>query len=412
MMLKKYLDKPLIPINKSTYLSLLLFFTPLLNFLSGINIDIYSPSMPSIAHYFDTSIMVVKNTITITLLGWTIGALVFGVLMDSLGRKCTLAIGISIYCIASILAITAHTIDILMMVRFVQGFMIASISIGCKSLIIDNLTGKKFHIGMQYTSMGYALGPIIGPVFGGLLQFKFGWQANFIALTIFSAIILFILILFLQESIPQRHPLHLKSVASRSLTIISNKQFLAGLMLAGLIQIQLLLYPTLGPFIVENILHHSVLVYGNTALVIGASYLVGTFMSRFLLRHTSPKSVCYYGYAFLLAALSVSYYFAITQTLDLLTLMLPIMLLCIGAGLRFSNIMGSSLKQFPGHVGIATAINISLHMLIASAGIYIISHIHIDKLYHLVGIYLVLVLLEILFFCYYCSVFNNQAQES
>jgi len=63
--MKKYLEQPVIAINNKTYLSLIVLLSPLLNFLSGINIDIYSPSMPSIATYFDVSVIATKNMITI-----------------------------------------------------------------------------------------------------------------------------------------------------------------------------------------------------------------------------------------------------------------------------------------------------------------------------------------------------------
>ena len=44
-------------------LTLIVVLAPLLNFLSGINIDMYSPSMPAITRYFDTTTIATKNTI-------------------------------------------------------------------------------------------------------------------------------------------------------------------------------------------------------------------------------------------------------------------------------------------------------------------------------------------------------------
>jgi MFS family permease len=86
-----------------------------------------------------------------------------------------------------------------MLVRFIQGFSISAVSIGCRAIIVDNISGKRYAIAILYTSIGYGLGPIIGPFVGGLLQQFVGWQANFITLTIISAILLFFLIVFFRQ---------------------------------------------------------------------------------------------------------------------------------------------------------------------------------------------------------------------
>lgn len=411
--MKKYLDKSIIEIDSNAYLLLIVFLAPLLNFLAGINIDIYSPSMPAIASYFNASIMATKNTISITLLGWTIGALFTGILIDSLGRKKILVYCLFFYVIASLFALLCHTIHQLMIVRFIQGFTISAITIGCRALIVDIITGPRYPIAILYTSLGYGLGPIIGPFIGGILQHYVGWHANFIALAVIGAFLLFILFIFINESIPKRQPLILKHISSSCLSVIMHRKFISGVIISGLIQIQLMIYPTLGPFIVEGILHRNVLVYGNTALIIGASYLVGTLICRFLLKYITPKNVCYFGYVVLIVGLSLAYVFAILFTLGLATVMLPIILICISAGMVFVNIMGANLRQFPNNVGISMAIQTSLLLLISSAGIFIISHIHIINLLQLALIFSVLIVLELfIFFFGYRKIFDPASDNN
>ncbi len=405
--MKKFLDDPVIKLNKSAYLSFIVILAPLLNFLAGINVDIYSPSMPSIADYFNSSVMAIKNTISITLLGWTFGALLFGILIDSIGRKKVLVPTLLIYIIACAWTPWCHTIDQLMLARFIQGFAISSITVGCRALVIDNITGPRYQIAILYLSIGYGSGPIIGPFIGGILQHTFGWQANFVALTVIAAFLTLFLFLFVKESIPQKQPLIITHIFSRSLSVIAHKKFMAGVIISGLIQIQLMLYPTLGPFIVENVLHKTAITYGNTALVVGAFYLIGATINRMLLRYIQPKKVCYVGYLILVVALLVAFIFTVFCELSLLSIMLPIILMCISAGLVFSNIMGANLKQFPESAGVSMAIQASILLLIASLGIFIISHVNITNLFQLLWIYLILILLEIfIFFFVYKNIFD------
>ncbi|MEM9243415.1 MAG: hypothetical protein AAGA27_05075, partial [Pseudomonadota bacterium] len=188
--------------------------------------------------------------------------------------------------------------------------------------------------------------------------------------------------------------------------VLKHRRFIAGMVISGLIQIQIMTYPTLGPFIIENILHKSVLVYGNTALIVGASYLVGTLINRFLLKFMSPKNVCYLGFTPLLLGLVLIYLFAVLFKLDLITIMLPIILICMSAGFIFPNVMGANLKQFPHSAGIAMAIQLAFLLLVASTGIFIISHIHITDLFQLALLFLVLILLQaFIFFFGYRKIF-------
>lgn len=363
--------------------------------------------MPAIASYFNASITLTKNTITMTLVGWTIGALFFGILIDSFGRKKILIYSLLLYVIASLLAPWCYSIHQLMAIRFVQGFAVSAVTIGCRALIVDNITGSRYAIAILYTSIGYGLGPIVGPFIGGIFQHYVGWQANFIALSVIGTVLLLMLATFVSKSLPQRQPLHLKHVASRCLSVIKHSSFIAGVIIMGLIQIQIMIYPTLGPFIVEHILHKSALVYGNTALIVGASYLVGTFINRLMLKYIHPKNVCYVGLVLLLFGLSISYLNAMLFQLTLITVMFPIILICISAGLIFANVMGANVKQFPNNAGVAMAIQAALLLLIASLGIFIISHIYVVRLFQLSWLFSVLVLLQLIIFIFgYKKIFD------
>lgn len=403
--MKKYLNYPIVNLKSETYLTLIIFLSPLLYFLSGINVDIYSPSMPTIASYFHASIVATKNTISMTILGWAIGGLTFGILIDSIGRKKVLLFGMFLYVIFSAVAPFCESIREIMLVRFIQGFSISSI-VGARVLILDLFTGRRYMIAILYTSLGYGLGPIVGPFIGGLLQYYFDWQANFIALAIVSFIILFLLFVFVKESIVVRHPLKFQSIIKRCASVFTHKKFMIGAIIGGITQIQLMLYPTIGPFIVEKTLHQTVLVYGNSALMVGAAYLTGNLINRFMQKYLSPKHICDVGFLILIIATAISFLFSFISTLELTTVMLPIFLTSMSAGFIFPNVLGANLKQFAHTPGIAMAVQSSVLLLAASAGIFLISHVPVKILFELAMILGVMGVAELLlFYGYYRSVF-------
>lgn len=408
--MKQYLDDAIIHLKHETYLSVILFLAPFLYFLSGINIDMYSPSMPTIATYFHATIAATKNTISASLLGWAIGALIFGILIDGLGRKKVLVFGLFFYVVSSYSAIFCNNIHQLTWIRFIQGFAMASV-LGARVLIVDLFKDKRYTIGMLYTSIGYGIGPIIGPFIGGLLQYYFSWQANFYVLTFIAAIILLALLLFLKETIPQRHSLRFFHVMERYISVVSHKKFMAGVVLGGLMQIQLILYPTVGPFIVERVLHQTVLAYGNSALIVGGSYLTGNLCNRLFLRYFLPKQICSIGFSILVFGLIISFLFAALHIFDITTLILPIFITCMGAGLIFPMVLSANLKEFAHTAGIAMAVQSSTLLLIGAIGMFLINQVHIAGLFELSYILLGLVILEVtIFFGYYRKIFSTAGE--
>lgn len=401
-----YFKKPVFQLQPEAYISLILILAPLMNFLSGINIDIYSPSMPEIARNFSTTVVATKQTISATVLGWTIGALLLGVLMDSWGRRRVLLACLSIYVVSCALTTQCHSIEQLMLLRLIQGFTMASISIGCRVILTDTIKGPRYTIAILYTSIAWGSGPIVAPWIGGWIQHYWGWQTNFWLLCSIASLYLLTLFLFLQETLPQRQSLHPKSIATRFTHIISNRQFAVGALIAGLLQIQIMLYPTVGPFIVEDTLGKSVLEYGNSALAVGACYLSGALISRVLLKFWLPKQVCYFGYGVLALGVSLAWLFTAYSDFSLSTIMIPIMIICVSSGLIFANIMGTSLRLFPDHAGIAVATITGCLLFIAAVGTYLLSHIHINHLSQLATVYLIVALLQaILFFREYQKIF-------
>lgn len=404
---KKYLNHPLVPLKNETYLSLVIFLAPCLYFLSGINIDIYSPSMPAISTYFHATMVVTKNTISVSLLGWAIGALTFGILVDSVSRKKILIFGMFFYVLSSFAAPFSNSIHELMWVRFIQGFSISSI-ICARVLIVNLLSGNRYVIAMLYTSIGYGLGPILGPFVGGLLQHYAGWRANFYALTLISSIIFLLLFIFIKEGVVVRHPLRLTSIVKRGWSVLSHKKFMAGVVIGGITQIQLMLYATMGPFIVENVLHQTAIVYGNSALIVGASYLAGSLMNRLLLKYSSPKQICNVGFIILIISLLISLLLSFISKLDLTTIMVPIFLTGVSAGFIFPNVLSMNLKQFSHSIGIAMAVQSFVLLLTTALGLFLINYVHINELFQLFFILLALAFFEtILFFAFYRGIFDE-----
>ncbi len=394
------LRKAFIPLKKSRYITLVIVLAPVLNFLSGLNIDIYAPSMPTMAHYFLTNITTVKYTIAVSVLGIASGSLVFGVLIDNFGRKPLLLFSLMTYCILCFLSPFSHTINEIILLRFVQGVMISCISIGCRALIVDNVKGHRYKIAILYTSLGYGLGPVVGPFIGGWLQLYFGWSACFYVLSAISLILCALVIIFVKEKNGGFGSLGIMQIYFQYKKILSHKKFMANALILGIVQIELLSYPTFGPFIVEVDLKRSVLMYSYTALLVGLSYLAGNLINRLLLNYLCINRIMFMGILILIIGLVFSYLFSCTLPMSMVTVCLPVMIICFAAGFLFSNIMGENLRLFPNTTGIAMAVLAALLTGIAAIGIGIESLLNINRLAQLSSLYTVLIILQACLFIF------------
>ena len=401
-----FTDKAFISLNnEESYLNLVMILVPLMNFLTGISIDLYAPSMPAIANSFHTSISAVQNTITLTMLGFAIGCILCGVLFDTWGRKKIIIVSLMIFILSSILALFCHSIYELMAIRFLQGVMTAAMSVGCRTLVADHYTGHRFVVALLYASFAYGLGPVIGPFIGGYLQYHFGWQANFYAFAFFGTFLLGLYLLFVHERYKKAAGYTILQAIAFYKTVLTHKAFIFGSFIFGFVQLELMIYPTLGPFLVEHQLHYSSITYGNSALIVGLGYLCGTMSNRFLLKIFSQMQLINLGFFILVVAALAQLASAVFIGLTLWTLVLPLALIGYAVGFIYGNILSNCLKLFPKNVGISLATLLFLLMLYASIGIFIISSFPIMTLYSLFFISAVVILAQL--YIYYFLLRKN-----
>lgn len=387
-----------IKLKEEHYLLLVAIFAPVLNFLSGLIIDIYSPSMPSIASEFNVSVMLVKNTISIVILGYAIGASFLGVLFDVIGRKNILLVSLSLLLITTLLAPHCNTITELMFVRLLQGIVVATTSIGCRVLIADHFDGKRLTISVLYVSFSYGLAIAIAPFIGGYLQVKFGWHASFYFLSIWGVVFLFLLVLFIQERFEKPTSYNFKQILIAYWEIITHRTFLSAVMIMAITQMILMFYSIVAPFLVEEQLHLSAIAYGNSALIVGLGYLFGVITNRILLRYLSQKHLMDLGFAIFILSLLLQIIFAISFDLELWCLVLTTFLACYGSGFIIGNVSSTTMKLFPKNIGILVSSQMGLMMFLASCGNFIISYFKITNLYDVFLCFAAFILIKLLFY--------------
>ena len=120
----------------------------LLMSLVALSIDAVLPALPTIGHDLRAGTANdVQLVVAMVFLGLAFGQLVYGPLSDSVGRKPTLATGIAIFLIGTVIVVTASDFDWMLAGRFIEGFGLAAARIVAIALapILHQKEGKSFN---------------------------------------------------------------------------------------------------------------------------------------------------------------------------------------------------------------------------------------------------------------------------
>ncbi|MCG8330479.1 MAG: multidrug effflux MFS transporter [Chitinophagales bacterium] len=165
--------------------------------LSALSIDALLPGLDEIGKAIGT-VDPRENQflITIIVLGLGIGQLISGALSDSIGRKPTMYIGCVIFAMASIICVSAFSLEVMIMGRLLQGIGLSAPANVSMAIIRDKYSGNHMAKIMSYITVIFILTPVIAPTFGKVLLDNFGWESIFYSQLIFG---LFVTIWFWQR---------------------------------------------------------------------------------------------------------------------------------------------------------------------------------------------------------------------
>src|SRR5690606_32354218 len=142
------------------------------------SMNIFIPSLPRIAEHFATDYVIAQLAVSLYLIANAFLQLIIGPLSDRFGRRPIALIFLSVALAASFLALFAPTIETFLGARIVQGTAFAGLVV-CRAAIRDMVLMDKAASMLGYVTMCVALGPMLAPIAGGILEEWYGWQASF-----------------------------------------------------------------------------------------------------------------------------------------------------------------------------------------------------------------------------------------
>ncbi|OEF23312.1 Bcr/CflA family drug resistance efflux transporter [Vibrio rumoiensis 1S-45] len=170
--------------------------------LSPLAIDIYLPSLPTMAAEFSVSNSEVQSTLILFLFSMGLGQVIIGPLADRFGRRPVALFGIVLYGLSSVLAAMAHQFEWLQIARVLQGLAACSTSIVVFSAVRDCYSTKDSAKIYSYLNGAICVIPALAPTLGGVLALHFGWRSTFVFMTCYAILMLCVVAFRLPETRP------------------------------------------------------------------------------------------------------------------------------------------------------------------------------------------------------------------
>ncbi len=173
------------PINH-IYLIVLL---SVLSSVAPMGTDTYIPSIPDIAKYFSVGIEKIELTLSIFLIGFSIGQIFGGPISDKYGRRKGSILGLLGYAFFSFLIIFSSNIYELWVYRFLEAFFGGIVVVNAAASVRDRFKGAEAAKVFSLIGTIRSLAPLLAPAIGAFIIHFFSWEAVFVFLTVYSLLV-------------------------------------------------------------------------------------------------------------------------------------------------------------------------------------------------------------------------------
>ena len=280
----------------------------LLSAIGPFAIDMYLPALPSIGQNLGATPGAVQASLMAFFISMGVGQMIYGPVSDMVGRKPPLVFGLLLFAAGSIGCALAPNIQMLIVLRFVQGLG------ACAGMVIPRAVVRDLHTGpdaarlMSLLMLVFSVSPILAPLVGSLFIEWFGWRSVFWAVTVAAGLGLLLLATSLPETrLPaSRANSSFRSALAAYAMLLRDRHFM-GVVLIGAFGISaFFVYLANSSFVLID--HFGLtprqysLAFGlNAASFIGVSQLTGRLAGRFGLMKIVKIAVA--GFALVMALL-------------------------------------------------------------------------------------------------------------
>ncbi|ASE43642.1 UNVERIFIED_ORG: DHA1 family 2-module integral membrane pump EmrD-like MFS transporter [Citrobacter freundii] len=313
---------------------------------------IYIPAIADMARELNVREGAVQSVMAAYLLTYGLSQLFYGPLSDRVGRRPVILTGMSIFMLATLVAITTHSLTVLIIASAIQGMGTGVGGVMARTLPRDLYEGTQLRHANSLLNMGILVSPLLAPLIGGMLDTLWNWRACYIFLLVLCAGVTFSMARWMPETRPAGAP-RPRLIASYK-TLFGNSSFTCYvLMLIGGLAGVAVFEACSGVLLGARLGLSSMVVSILFILPIPAAFFGAWFAGRPNKRFSTlmwQSVIC------CLVAGLMMWIPGLFDVMNVWTLLIPAALFFFGAGMLFPLATSGAMEPFPFLAGTAGAL--------------------------------------------------------
>lgn len=254
---------------------------------------IITPALPTIEKNFQLPVGTVEWVVTLFLMGYMFGQLIYGPLANRYGRLPTIRIGFLINIIGILFSLIAVQQDSFLGLIFARLFTSIGAAAGlcCTfTLVHELLPENEAKKALSYSVLSFTLGIGLSIFIGGLITQYLHWGAIFFVLLI-HGVVLFISTWLFKEPHQEKIPIHPKTIISGYLHVLRNKSLIIYSAIFGLTSVFSYCYSTAAPMIAKEFLMLNAAEYGTWNTLIMTGMVLGSITGAEIIKRMNVNAV-------------------------------------------------------------------------------------------------------------------------
>lgn len=339
----------------SAKMAKLLFLIIILTAVGQMTQTMYVPSIPAMAQDFAVQSSYLQAVMAAYLIPYGLSQFIYGPLSDRIGRRPVILMGMTIFLIGTLAALFAPSFELFLLASVIQGCGTGCGGAMSRTVTRDCYEGEALHKANSLISMGTIFSPLIAPVLGGYLSTIFNWEASYLFLLVFGAIVTLAILNMFSETLPEEKRRH-DRVWDSYRYVLGNHRFQGYVFCLISTFAGIAVFEAAAGVLLGSVLKLDPKTVSLLFVVPLPGYLLGAWLSSALAHRIGNTRVMYLG---MLAMLAGSLTILIPGMSGLVTVSSLIgggFIAFIGAGILFPAATTAAIQPFPQHAGTAGAI--------------------------------------------------------
>lgn len=322
------------------------------------------PGLPVMASTLQADFGTIQFVLSVYLLAIGLAQPVQGLLCDRFGRRPVVLAGFTAFGVASIAAMFAPSLPLLIGARFVQALGASVGTVVARAMVRDTHEPERAAVALSFITAVMGISPILSPVFGGIVVEEFGWRAVFAMHAVVAFALIAWMVVSLQETRAARPATeHADSIARQGMVLLRDASFLGYTMIYGCGTGLIYSFITVGADLFEREFGIGPAKFGLLWALLAAGFAAGAWFAGTGARRFGSRRLLRGGVALTLVGAVIFAGAASLRVPQLEAYMLALIVLVGGNGILAPLSLAGAVSEHPELAGLASGLSSSLAML-------------------------------------------------